>query len=211
MARSISFRAASYCSWWYRTAERLAKMMAMSFATVGRGRREMYEMFPWFPTIYLTVFGRQHEVAFVVKVQRLVPLFRLKELVPNFLHLQSAVLIFVEVDFLFVDLVPRVALVTCEFQLLVELAHVVGEPEPVLVAREGSERLNLVALQRIAGVVVEVDEESTFQAVHFDFSIGKFRDLWRSSENFWETDGKTRKLCSKENESQCAAIFRRKS
>lgn len=111
-------------------------------------------------------------------------MFALKKLVPNFLHLQSAVLIFVEVDFVFVDLVRRVAFVTFQSQLLFELARVVGEPEPVLVVGEGSERLDLVTFEGIAGVVVEVDKESTFQAVHFHFSVGRFRDLVRSGENF---------------------------
>ena len=103
------------------------------------------------------------------------PLLTLKELVTDFLHFHCTVLIFVEVNFIFVDLVLRVSFVTLQSQLFIEFTHVVSKIKTFLIVTEARERLNLITLQGITCVVIKVDEEPTFDAVHFDFSDGSFK------------------------------------
>lgn len=53
----------------------------------------------------LTAFDGQHDVAFVVEVQCVAPFLALKELVSDLLHFNGTVLVFVEMNFIFIDLV----------------------------------------------------------------------------------------------------------
>lgn len=56
-----------------------------------------------------------------------------------------------------------------EAQLLIDMTHAVSELKALLIAGEVSERLNLVTLETVAGILVEIEEKSAFGAVHFDF------------------------------------------
>lgn len=130
----------------------------------------------------LTALVWQHDVALVVEVQRLVPLLTLEELVPDFLHLHGGVQVFVEVNLVFVDLVLGVFLVTFQSELLLDVAGFVGESELVAVAREAGERLELIALEVVAGVLVEVEEESGLDSIRFDIIRGERVKHFRATE-----------------------------
>lgn len=146
--------------------------MEMSLAKEKEENVKMKSFFLVF--LRLTAFRWQHEVAFVVEIQSLIPLLILKELVTDFLHFECTVLVFVEVNFVFIDLMARLTFVAFQPQLVFNFRHTMCETEAFRVAVEPRERLNLVRLKSVARVLIEIEEKSTFHAVHLELLDVKF-------------------------------------